>query len=104
VTRAMNGRKRTGSLHSDFEQAFSNRVGQVFSRAEIRQILDETFGKFPVGSVVPTDHAEPTPDHVNQCSRCSDPKHRIFETVIDGQGRQGIARYRVRDFRPWPDR
>jgi hypothetical protein len=101
MARATNGSMRTGSLHSDFEHAFSNRVGQVFSRAEIRQILEETFGKFPVGSVVPTDHAEPSPDHVNQCAKCSYPEHRIFETIIDGQGKHGIARYRVRDFRLW---
>ena len=102
MDRKMNGRTRTGSLHSDFEHAFRSRVGQILSRAEIQAILEDTFGDFPAGSVVPTDHAEPTADHVNQCTKCSQTEYRIFETVIDGQGRHGIARYRVRDFKPYP--
>jgi hypothetical protein len=90
---------RTGNLHSDFEHAFRGRIGEVYSRAEIREILVNTFENFPVGSVIPTDHAEPSLDHVNQCAKCSELEFQIFETVIDGEGKQGAARYRVRDFK-----
>jgi hypothetical protein len=89
---------RTESLHSDFEYAFRNRFGAVLSRAEIQEILEETFGNFPRGSVIPTDHAEFGPPHVNQCRICINPAYQIFETVVDGQGEPGVARYRVRQY------
>jgi hypothetical protein len=89
-------------LHARFEQAFRERVGQVFSRQEIKKILQDIFKDLPDGSVVPTDHAEPAPHHVNQCRKCADPRYRIFDTEKDGQGASGIARYRVRGFEPFP--
>ena len=93
---------RTSSLHSDFQLAFHDRMGQVLSRAEIREILEVAFDNFPVGSVVPTDHAEPSSEHVNQCRHCANPDYQIFDTVIDGKGRDGEARYRVRAFMSCP--
>lgn len=102
VDSTLRSQNRTNSLHSDFELAFRDRVGQVLSRAEIRDVLEVTFGNFPVGSVVPTDHAEPSPEHVKQCRQCAHPDYQIFDTVIDGQGRHGEARYRVRAFMPVP--
>ena len=89
-------------LHSRFEHAFKGRVGQEFSREEIKRTLQSIFDDFPDGSVVPTDHAEPTSHHVNQCRKCADPRYRIFDTVLDGQGIPGMARYRVRDFKSFP--
>lgn len=77
-------------------------MGQELSRAEIRAILQETFENFPDGSVVPTDHAERSPRHVNQCGKCSFPDYQIFDTLHEGDGRQGVARYRVRAFKPFP--
>lgn len=93
---------RTDSLHSDFENAFRNRAGQELTRAEIRAILQETFENFPNGSVVPTDHAERSARHVNQCCKCDFADYQIFETLREGDGRQGVARYRVRAFKPFP--
>lgn len=89
-------------LHTDFEYAFHDRIGQELSRAEIRAILQDTFENFPTGSVVPTDHAERSETQVNQCHKCDFPDYQIFETVTDGNGRQGAARYRVRAFKPFP--
>jgi hypothetical protein len=92
------GRRRSKDLHGQFGLVFSSREGQVFSRREIRDRLQAIFPDFPNGSVVPTDHAEPSPNHVNQCSKCADPRFQIFDTVVDGDGRPGVARYRVRNF------
>lgn len=95
------------NLHLDFEQAFSSRIGETFSRREMMGILQGMFEGFPDGSVVPTDHAEPTSNHVNQCRKCADPDYRIFDTldtVIDREGAPGKVRYRVRDFKPFPQK
>ena len=93
-----NRRRRGNSLHFQFEQAFHSRVGQVLSKREIGDMLQAMFPNFPDGSVVPTDHAEPSVDHVNQCRNCANSEFRIFDTVVQGYGRPGIGRYRVRDF------
>lgn len=101
--RGMKSQARTRNLHADFEYAFRNRTGEVLSRATIGAILRDTFGTFPAGSVVPTDHAEPSADHVNQCRKCANPDYQIFETVIEGNGKFGVARYRVRAFKSYPN-
>jgi hypothetical protein len=93
---------KRANLHLDFEQAFREHVGKVFSRAQIGEILRSMFSDFPDGSVVPTDHAELSPAHVNQCRKCSDPKYQIFDTIVEGQGIRERARYRVRNFEPYP--
>ena len=90
------------NLHQDFERTFREYIGKEFSRAQIKSILQNMIPDFPDGSVVPTDHAEPTSAHVNQCRKCSDPKYRIFDTIKNGEGIAGKARYRVRDFEPYP--
>jgi hypothetical protein len=90
------------NLHLDFEMAFRDRIGMTLSKTEMKEILQGTFPGFPDGSVVPTDHAEPSPKHVNQCKKCANPAYQILETVIDGEGKPGRARYRVRDFKPFP--
>lgn len=92
------GRPKKDDLHFHFEQAFQGHTGKVFSRREMIEIAK---GIVP-GSVLPTDHAEPDPKHTNQCNKCVDPTYRIFDTVVDGQGLPGKARYRVRDFKPFP--
>lgn len=91
-------KEKNKNLHYRFEQAFHSRIGDVLSRQEIRETLQSMFPDFRVGSVVPTDHAEPSTAHVNQCSKCANPNFRIFDTVVEGHGQRGIARYRVRDF------
>lgn len=101
--RRVRSQARAKSLHGDFEYAFRNRAGEVLSRDTIGAILRDTFGTFPAGSVVPTDHAEPSADHVNQCRKCADSDYQIFETVIEGNGKSGMARYRVRTFKPYPN-
>jgi hypothetical protein len=93
-----NRRRRGNSLHFQFEQAFHSRVGQVLSKREIGDLLQAMFPNFPDGSVVPTDHAEPSLDHVNQCRKCASSEFRIFDTAVQGYRRPGIGRYRVRDF------
>jgi hypothetical protein len=92
-----NGRRRRNGLHLKFDQAFRSRAGQVLSKREIGDALQAMFPGFPDGSVIPTDHAEPSPNHVNQCRTCANPEYQIFDTVVDGHGRPGMARYRVRN-------
>ena len=86
-------------LHRYFEDAFHSRPGKVFSRLQMIEILQDMFPKFKVGSVVPTDHAERDPKHVNQCSKCDNPSYRILDTDVDGDGKPGKAQYRIRDFK-----
>lgn len=81
-------------LHAKFELAFSGRVGDVLSREQIKQIIQIAFPEMPV----PTDHAESSSDHANQCCKCADDAYRIFDTVLDGKGKPNRARYRVRAF------
>jgi hypothetical protein len=90
------------NLHLDFEMAFRDQIGKTLSKKEMKNILQRIFPGFPDGSIVPTDHAEPSSNHVNQCRKCADPEYQIFDTVIDGHGKPGIARYRVRNFKPLP--
>jgi len=90
------------NLHLDFEMAFRDQIGNTLSKREMKEILQRIFPGFPDGSVVPTDHAAPTSNHVNQCRKCANPDYQIFDTVIDGHGKSGIVRYRVRDFKPFP--
>lgn len=94
------GTRRGKGLHFKFEEAFESHVGRVFSRREMKRILQEMFPGFPDGSVVPTDHAEPSSDHVNQCRKCANPDFRIFDTLADNRAGLGAARYRVRDYKP----
>lgn len=103
MVRRMRRQARTKSLHADFEYAFRNRTGEVLSRDTIGAVLRDTFRSFPDGSVVPTDHAERSADRVNQCRKCENTDHQIFETVTEENGRPGLARYRVRAFKPYPD-
>jgi len=98
VVRTRGGRE--GGLHVRFEQALKPHVGRELSKREMKEILQRTFPQFPDGSVVPTDHAEPSPNHVNQCRICANPAFQILDTVVDGLGKPGVARYRVRDFKP----
>ena len=93
--------KRAG-IHFHFEKAFQNRAWEELSRPAILEVVQGMFPGFPVGSVVPTDHAEPDPNHVNQCNKCADPSHRIFDTVKEGHCLPGKAIYRVRDFKLFP--
>jgi hypothetical protein len=93
---------RRDDLHLDFEKALASHKGKVLSRRELANILQRMFPGFPDGSCVPTDHAEPSAKHVNQCRKCATPDHQILDTVVDGRGVPFKARYRVRDFRPFP--
>ena len=88
------------NLHSKFERALRNHIGEVYSRRQIQEILQGAFLDLPNGSVVPTDHAEPNAAHVNQCKICAEEAHRIFETALDGEGKPHRARYRVLAFEP----
>ena len=85
-------------LHRCFEKTFRPRVGQEFSRLEMVKLLQAEHDGFPDGSVVPTDHAEPSPERVNQCRKCADPRYQIFDTVTT----RSKPRYRVRKFEPFP--
>lgn len=80
------------NLHGKFEAAFKNRVGQTFSRPQIKEILFDMYSDFKDGSVLPNDHGR---GNVNPC-RCSGTDSQIFDT-INGNGRPV---YRVLDFKP----
>ena len=88
------GEKVFRNLHSCFEQTFRSRVGQSFTRQQLLALLQSEHPGLPDGSVVPTDHAEPSPKHVNQCRKCLDPDYQIFDTVQT----DAKPSYRVRDF------
>lgn len=92
----------TIDLHSKFEWALRDHVGELYSRRQIQDILRVAFPDLPIGSVVPTDHAEPSTEHVNQCKKCAHDAYRIFDTVVDGEGKPHRARYRIRAFEPFP--
>lgn len=94
------GKRRQKSLHLKFEQTFRSRVGQVLSKREIAEALQREFPDLPNGSVVPTDHAEPGGEHVNQCRKCADRALQIFDTIVPELRRSGVGRYRVRAFAP----
>jgi hypothetical protein len=90
-------------LHSRFEIALRASVGKILSRQQLVEILQNAFPELPEGSVVPTDHSERNPKHVNQCKKCADPTFRIFDVVVDGEGVPGRARYRVRNFKSFEE-
>jgi hypothetical protein len=92
------------NLHHHFEMAFGDQIGKSSSRLEMIEILQRKFPGFSDGSIVPTDHVEPSSNHVNQCRKCANPDYQIFDIVNDGQGKPGLASYRVRDFKPYPSK
>ena len=71
---------------------------RLFSRAGIKEIVQKMYVDFKDGAVLPTDHAEPSAHHKNQCRVCADPRFQLLETAIDGFGRPHAARYKVRSF------
>lgn len=93
---------KRADIHFHFEKVFQNRAGEELFRPAIVEIVQDMFPGSPAGSVVPTDHAESDPNHVNQCNKCADPSHRIFDTVKEGHGLPGKAIYRVRGFKLFP--
>jgi len=94
---------KENSTHHRFEVALKDQIGKTFSRPELIRILQKDFRSLPEGSVVPTDHAEPSSNHVNQCTKCANPDYQILDTVTEGQRKHGKALYRVRNFKRLPD-
>ena len=88
--------------HQRLEAALAPYKGsdREFSRAEIGNIVQQCSPKFKAGSVLPTDHAEPSDKHVNQCSVCRDERHQILTTVVDGDAKPHVGKYKVREFKP----
>ena len=88
------------SNHQKLEKALAPYRGsdREFSRAEIGDIVQEMFPEFKAGSVLPTDHAEPSDKHVNQCSVCRAEAYQILTTVVDGDGKPHVGKYKVREF------
>ena len=89
--------KKKRNLHRCFEQTFDPHVGEQFRRAQMVKMLQGQHTGFPDGSVVPTDDAEPSPEHVNQRKKCSEARYQIFDTV-DRHGDNPV--YRVSAFQP----
>jgi hypothetical protein len=77
-------------LHRKFEKTFENRVGQTFTRQQIKAILLEAYPDFKDGSVLPNDHGK---GNVNPC-RCSGTEAQIFDTLDSQTG----PLYKVRNF------
>lgn len=65
-----------GKNHDRFVQVFKNRVGQVFSTGEIKDIMQRESDIAP-GSIRPNDHGE---GNKSAC-KCAGTKARIFERV-----------------------
>ena len=88
--------------HQKLEEALAPYKGsdRQFSRAELGDIVRQKFHEYKAGSVLPTDHAEPSDKHVNQCSVCRDERYQILTTVVDGDGKPHFGRYKVREFKP----
>lgn len=93
------------SIHKSFERAFKEHFGKVFDIEDITKIILAMYPTFNTGSIIPTDHAEHDhPVHTGQCRQCTDRKHQIFDTLVEGNKKHFAGRYRVRMFEPFPNR
>ena len=92
------------TLHQKFEEALDPHKGSSkhFSKKELGKIIQDLFPEVPNGSVLPTDHAEPSIRHVNQCPVCREEAYQLLTTAVDGEGKPQTAEYKVRNFQQSP--